>query len=321
MAGLASNYSGLAVNDGDQLGGERETLIPFENPICAHANNHAPATYIHGCAQNPLIFDAEQSERLGCELADTYRRADPFPHVQIDNFLPQAMIDHCLEHFPDRFDIDNVSFDRDQERFKSGFHPDSLEPDLRALFYSFNARPFMRVIENITGIKGLIPDPYFLGGGFHEIATGGHLSVHADFNHHKVMNLERRVNVLIYLNENWKDDYGGQLELWRTDMSEKVQSIVPIANRCVIFTTNQQSMHGNPVPVAHPANISRKSIALYYYTATWPGDAKSRTTQFKPRPGTADSIDWAVKIDETLRDVLPPVVMRLGGKLRRRLPL
>ena len=143
---------------------------------------------------------------------------------------------------------------------------------VRRLFYSFNSKPFIRVLENITNINGLIPDPYFLGAGFHEIGQGGHLSVHVDFNHHKVMNLERRINVLIYLNKDWDKTCGGQLELWNKDVSKSVKSVVPAFNRCVIFNTTDWSYHGNPEPVKHPAGVTRKSIALYYYIR-WPRSA------------------------------------------------
>lgn len=276
-------------------------------------------TYLPSNPSDPTLFDYEQVKTLGSELAEDYAAADPFPHIMIDNFLPEAAINLCLDQFPKKPDADSQSFDRDQERFKTSFHPDYMEPPLRRLFYSFNSRPFIKVIENITGIRGLIPDPYFLGGGFHEIGNGGHLSMHADFNHHKPLDLERRINVLIYLNRDWKDEYGGQLELWRTDMSERVQSITPIANRCVIFTTTSDSMHGNPQPVAHPAGVTRKSIALYYYTATWDDLKASHTTQFRRRPGTEDKTDWRVRINETLDDFLPPIVNRQIARVRRRL--
>ncbi len=269
--------------------------------------------------ENPAVFDFDALKDVGKELARTYAANDPFPHIMIDNFLSDDLIDLCLKNFPKKPDADSQTFDRNQERLKTSFHPDYLEPRLRALFYAFNARPFIRIVENITGIKGLIPDPYFLGGGFHEIANGGHLSMHADFNHHIPMNLERRVNVLIYLNRDWREEYGGQLELWRTDMSERVQSIAPVVNRCVMFTTTETSMHGNPQPVAHPEGVTRKSIALYYYTSTWDDRRASRTTQFRPRPGTQDRTDWQVKTDEILQDFLPPFVARKIKNLWRRL--
>ncbi|MEG3123299.1 2OG-Fe(II) oxygenase [Sphingomonas sp. GB1N7] len=250
-------------------------------------------------------------QSLGAELTESYNAASPFPHIVIDDFLPPEVLDNVLARCDDlQLNEDGVEFDRAQERFKRSYQPDSLPDDLRGLFYSFNSRPFIKLIENITGIKGLIPDPYFFGAGIHEIRQGGHLSVHADFNHHKVMNLERRINVLIYLNKDWKPEYGGSLELWDQGMTTLTQNIVPEFNRCVIFNTTSNSQHGNPHPINHPAGISRKSIALYYYTSTWDGTKRSHTTQFQVRPKSADKRDWRVKLGEIKDDVLPPILAR-----------
>jgi hypothetical protein len=233
--------------------------------------------------------------------------------------MPIEVVRYCQEHFPVETGAGGAEFDRDQERFKRSFQPDVLkDPALRHLFYHFNSLPFIQLVERITGIKGLIPDPYFVGGGFHETRTGGHLSMHADFNHHKPMDLERRVNVLIYLNEGWEDGYGGELELWEGEMKERRQRIVPLAGRCVMFNTTGDSWHGHPDPVAHPDGTPRRSIALYYYTATWDEDRSSKTTQFKIRPGTEDRTDWKVRTEQTLREILPPILMRPTRKVLHR---
>jgi hypothetical protein len=255
----------------------------------------------------------------GQELSETYNSARPFPHIVIDDFLPREILDLCLEKFPSNLSADDEYFEREQERYKAQFNPDALVDPLRRLFYSFNSKPFIRVLENITGIKGLIPDPYFLGAGFHEIGQGGHLSVHVDFNHHKPMNLERRINLLIYLNKDWEKEYGGQLELWNIDMSKCEQSVVPIFNRCVIFSTSSGSYHGNPHAVAHPDGVTRKSIALYYYTSTWSDAKRDQTTQFKVRPGTADRVDTTVRNRELVTDLLPPILLRNARRLKQRL--
>ena len=110
------------------------------------------------------------------------------------------------------------------------------------------------------------------------------------------MDLERRVNLLIYLNDDWKDEYGGQLELWANDMSKCVQSVVPMFNRAAMFNTTSFSNHGNPNPINNPAGRSRKSIALYYYTATWDESKRSHTTQFRARPESEDKVDWRVRV-------------------------
>jgi len=131
------------------------------------------------------------------------------------------------------------------------------------------------------------------------------------------MNLERRVNLLIYLNPGWRDEYGGQLELWNEAMTSRVKSVVPELNRCVIFDTTSKSYHGNPNPVNHPQGQSRKSIALYYYTASWDGSKRDHTTQFKVRPGSPDEPDRGVRREELIEEVIPPVVLRAVRKLKK----
>lgn len=262
------------------------------------------------------LLPAKLDRKKGSELQEAYSAASPFPHVVIEDFLPAAILERCLAEFPRQAAEAVETFDRDQERNKSQYSPDDLPLWTRNLFYSFNSRPFIQVLQNITGIKGLIPDPYFLGAGFHEIGQGGHLSVHADFNHHKPMNLERRINLLIYLNKDWREEYGGSLELWSDGMKDCVQKLTPDFNRCVIFNTTSESWHGNPQPIDHPAGITRKSIALYYYTATWTGAKRDHTTQFKVRPGSEDRKDWRVGLKETAVDLIPPILYRQLKKVR-----
>ncbi len=132
------------------------------------------------------------------------------------------------------------------------------------------------------------------------------------------MKVERRLNVLIYLNDDWREEWGGSFEIWDKQMKNKVASFVPIFNRMVCFSTGSDTFHGNPETVNHPQGEPRMSIAMYYYTATWSDTRKSHTTLFKPRPGTADKTDWAVTRQALARDVLPPILHRkLAGPLSR----
>jgi Rps23 Pro-64 3,4-dihydroxylase Tpa1-like proline 4-hydroxylase len=266
----------------------------------------------------PFLLDREALREKGEELQEAHASADPFPHTVIDNFLPMEIVRYCQDHFPGEEGPISGEFDRDQERFKRSFHPDGLAPELRHLFYTFNSLPFVKMVERITGIRGLIPDPYFMGAGFHETRTGGHLGMHTDFNHHKPMDLERRVNVLIYLNEDWEDGYGGELELWDSEMKSRFERVVPVAGRCVMFNTTDESWHGHPDPVAHPGDKPRRSIALYYYSATWDESRKGKSTQFRVRPGSEDRVDWRTKTSETLGDFVPPILMRPLDKVIRR---
>lgn len=257
------------------------------------------------------------AKALGEEASPSYQSKQPFHFGKFDDFLPEEILNRVLAEL-DTLPAPESSFERAQERLKTSYIPERLPPYTRNLFYKLNSRPFIRFLENLTGISGLLPDPYFSGGGIHVVANGGHLDIHADFNRQGKLNLERRLNVLIYLNKDWRPEYGGQFEIWENDMSRKIESFEPIFNRMVCFSTSSNSMHGNPNPVAHPDGVPRRSIALYYYTATWDGSKREHTTVFKPRPGTVDKVDWNMRRIEFVRDVLPPVIYRkLRGPLRR----
>ena len=230
-----------------------------------------------------LTLETAKAKAIGAQFAEKYQSGQPYHHICLDNFLPMEIIEKVradLNSMPDA----ERSFDAAQERFKSQYNPDRLPGYSQALFHTFNSRAFILFLEEMTGIKGLIPDPYFIGGGIHKTLTGGHLDIHADFNLHPHMKVERRLNVLIYLNPEWKEEYGGSFEIWDKEMTRKVASFAPTENRMCCFSTGSDTFHGNPEPVNHPDGLPRQSIALYYYTATWDSSRKEHSTIFKPRP-------------------------------------
>jgi Rps23 Pro-64 3,4-dihydroxylase Tpa1-like proline 4-hydroxylase len=256
-----------------------------------------------------LTLDTATAKSIGAQFAEKYQSGKPYHHICIDNFLPMEVIEKVradLVEMPEPV----TSFDAAQERLKSQYNPDRLPDYSRHLFQAFNSRAFILFLEEMTGIKGLIPDPYFIGAGIHKTLTGGHLDIHADFNLHKQMQVERRLNVLIYLNPEWKEEYGGSFEVWEKDMSRKVASFAPTENRMCCFSTGSDTFHGNPEPVNHPDGHPRQSIALYYYTATWDPTRKSHTTLFQPRPGSVDEAPTRVRRRQALQNALPPFIYR-----------
>ena len=265
------------------------------------------------------FFDEKRLTLAGAALHDGYVGAEPFPHVVVDDFLPVEMAERFLADFPPP-EMARVRRMERSEYEKRGYRPDDLGDRVcRSLFYGFNARPFLAFLENLTGIDGLLPDPYFDGGGYHEIGVGGRLNLHADFNLHVKLNLRRRLNVLVYLNKDWDPSYGGNLELWDREMKGCVKSVAPLFNRCVVFNTDEDSYHGHPDPLTCPPERSRKSIALYYYTAS-PSirdELASRTTRFRRRPGSRDDVNGRSRVRDFVRDVSPPALMRAVARLKR----
>lgn len=255
-----------------------------------------------------LEISSQKAKDLGTSMAADYQSKTPYHYTCIDDFLPLEILERVREEALAMGEKapENLS---PNENLKTSYNPDRLPVYTKAVFHALSSRPFIQFLENMSGIKGLIPDPYYMGGGIHRTNTGGFLDIHADFNHHKVMNLERRMNILIYLNPDWKEDYGGSFEVWTSDMKEKVASFAPTMNRMCCFSTGDDTMHGNPEEVNHPNGDPRLSIALYYYTATWDDARVAQSTIFKARPGTDDARSFS-STDRFLREILPPVVYR-----------
>lgn len=220
-------------------------------------------------------FDASILRDRARVWAETYRSAAPFPHWVQDDVFDSAFLDAVLAEFD--------AMDRGGWRQSEGNHERKwstedwhrLGPFTSTFISQLSSGPFIEFLEDLTGISGLVPDPHLRGGGLHEIRVGGLLGIHADFNVHPRLGLYRRLNLLVYLNRAWVPSWGGALELWDQAGKELVRSIGPSFNRAVVFDTSNFSYHGHPHPLACPPGRTRKSIALYYYTAERPSEADS----------------------------------------------
>ena len=263
-----------------------------------------------------LFLDSKLAREFGEGLSGDYCFAEPYPHIVIDNFLPDQLLEEILENFPQEKLQGDKFYDAGYRGLnKRQVHPESCNSYMRNVFNFFNSSPVLQFLEGLTTIKALMGDAHFNGGGFHEISAGGKLGIHADFRINEQLHLNRRLNMLIYLNKDWQDSYGGLLELWDKTGSRKVDGIAPIFNRCVIFNTDADSYHGHPDPLNTPPEITRKSIALYYYTASQRvyEDTPSYSTMYVARPEDPQSIKNQVlksRRKNYLRDWLPPIVLR-----------
>ena len=222
--------------------------------------------------------------------------------------------------------MNNLPDDRFYEAGYAGLYkrqilPLSCNEIIRNFFGFMNSAPILQFLEGLTSIEGLIPDPYFNGGGFHEIKSGGKLGVHADFRINEKLHLSRRLNLLIYLNKDWKTDFGGDLEIWNRAGSKCIKSIQPIFNRCVVFNTDATSYHGHPDPLNTPPEITRKSAALYYYTASKEiyNETPALTTMYKARSSDSLGIKKSVLVSSFynyMKDYLPPVLYRFLRRIK-----
>ena len=247
----------------------------------------------------------------------SYAGASPFPHVVFDNFFDPALLDLVLSEFPKPGEIEWQRFDNEREVKLASNVEAYFGPTTRLLLYHLNSITFLEFLSSVTGIADLIPDPCFNGGGLHQIRRGGKLGIHADFNKHPRYGLDRRLNLLLYLNKDWREEYGGHLELWNRDMTRCEAKTLPVFNRLMVFGTTDFTYHGHPDPLQCPEGMTRKSLALYYFSNGRPAEEVTgrHSTLFHERTSQDFKPTFAQRLRDVAKEFLPPIVARQFKKL------
>lgn len=208
-------------------------------------------------------------DRLAVD-APSYASAEPFPHIVIDGLFQPAGAVALSRDYPV---VDDTTWNRhihaNSHKYALG-EIGQMPTIFREVIEELNSDVFIDHLTALTGIADLLPDELLVGAGLHQVVRGGFLDVHADFNYHPVTGAHRRLNLIVYLNPDWRQEWHGNLELWDADMSGCVRSIAPVHNRVVIFSASDTAFHGHPTPLACPTSRTRRSLAMYYYTSSRP---------------------------------------------------
>jgi 2-oxoglutarate-Fe(II)-dependent oxygenase superfamily protein len=258
------------------------------------------------------IFDYQAWNSRLPELSQKYQAASPYPHIVLENFLNPAILDKCIAEFDKLNETDGWINYKHYNEDKRGLNKLDLLPEaIKGTINELNSPAFLQFLSSITGIPNLLKDDGLEGGGIHQSTRGGYLNVHADFTvHPHQRNWQRRVNVLVYLNKDWKEEWGGKLELWDKQMKACEEKVLPVLNRCVIFNTDADSYHGHPEPMTCPEGVYRRSIALYYYTVE--ANPYRRATYYQARPGEGSKKIF-VKLDNAMVSLYTNIKGRLGA--------
>lgn len=209
---------------------------------------------------------------------EAFSTASPYRHVVIEDFLdPEVAI--AVEA---GFDVALAHKNHEAPKaHKNVFHKtgtpkwDTMTPPQVDALEAVNSRRFTAYLEKLTGVETVHADPELRGGGLHSSIRGGFLNVHTDFNFHPTTGLHRRLNLIVYVNQEWQEDWGGALELWDKTVTKCEGKYYPKFNRAILFETSEISFHGHPEPMTSPEGVTRKSVALYYYSE-WPDGLEQR---------------------------------------------
>ncbi|MCE2741045.1 MAG: 2OG-Fe(II) oxygenase [Sphingobacteriales bacterium] len=240
------------------------------------------------------------------QMKSSFAEAKPYKHLVIDGILNPEFAEEIFAAFP-KEEAFNKRYKGVNEFKAEGSNFEDFPAIFSQLKEAFHSKEWCEIMSEITGINELFSVPDALGGGLHQGGNGSFLDIHIDFNIHADRGIHRRVNLLIFFNKDWKEEYGGHTELWNADMTHLDKKVFPDFNRCLIFETNEISYHGYAA-ITVPENVSRKSFYAYYYTQLREDAVKYHDTVFKARP-----------TDSTLKKTLTPIKENAKNFIKRQL--
>ena len=264
--------------------------------------------------QTPVrLFPYEKWDQGLPALAKQYRENQPCAHIHLSDFLDPEIALAMAEEFPGPSTDAWTQYKHTNENKLGMPKRELFPPTLGAVTDELNSPEFVSWISELTGIPNLIADPSLEGGGLHQSSRGGFLNVHTDFSmHHFHTSWHRRVNLILYLNPDWREEWGGALELWERGMGRCGAKYPALLNHAVIFTTDEKSLHGFPDPLTCPEGASRKSLALYYYTVEQDKKFVTRSTDYHARPGDGVGKTAMIWLDKTAVDLYSRAKVRFG---------
>jgi len=267
----------------------------------------------HAIPESASFFSYQEWERELPDLSRRYRDNKPCPHILLKDFLQPETALAMAQQFPQPNSDAWTQYKHANEN-KLGMPKREMFPAaIGAVVDELNSPAFVAWVSKLTGIPNLMADPMLEGGGLHQSGPGGYLNVHTDFSmHHFHTDWHRRVNLILYLNPNWKEEWGGSLELWEAKMARCGAKYPPLLNHALIFTTDERSLHGFPDPLTCPAGESRKSLALYYYTVEPGKKVTVHSTDYFARPQDGWAKSALIWLDKKAVDLYSRAKARFG---------
>ena len=257
---------------------------------------------------NPRLFEEAEIAKLREEF-DT---AEPYRHLVIDNFLTDDGALALNQNFPSLEDL-KTHWKSLNEKKSEGSDFEKFAPSFKSLKEELFSKKIYDWVTQVTGIEEVFITDDSMGAGLHQGVDGSFLDIHIDFNIHHIKNVHRRLNLLIYLEQNWEDEFGGHLEMWNADMTKCEKLVAPQFNRCVIFETNEISYHGYG-KISLPKDRTRKSFFAYFYTNEREDAVKYHDTIFKARPEEGMMKKVKTEVKETLKNTAKSTLKKIGIK-------
>jgi len=222
-------------------------------------------------------------------LSKEFLHQKPFNYVVIDNFFTEEFANAIVKDLPVNYE-ENVDgkYDNVIEKKRTIQNWLKFKKNVYKAFFHLLDYEFVNNLRTLTNQQKLVADYGLHGGGIHMHQAGDYLNVHFDYDIHPKLDLKRKLNLIVYMNPDWQESWGGNLGLWSHNEETQqpkdiIESITPLFNRAVIFDTTQNSWHGVTEGIFSPEGQYRKSLAAYYLIPTDDIDNKRNKALFAPR--------------------------------------
>lgn len=218
---------------------------------------------INNCDSN-IFGEWINNEKLINELSIKFNNGEPFEHIILPNFLNETIVNKISNEYP--IDLNIYHKYNNPLEIKYAYDDISnMSENLQNVFYALCSDKLVNVLKKITRKEIIEYDPTCHGGGLHLHPNNGRLHMHLDYEKHPLLeNRQRYLNIILYLSKDYKEEWGGQTELWNSDMSKCIVKSPVQFNTALIFKTTEKSWHGMPEPIKCPEDIYRKTLAYYY---------------------------------------------------------
>ncbi len=260
-----------------------------------------------------LVNDFFFSKEGKAQLREQFNNAIPYRNLVIDNFLKEDVAQSLVKNFPSSEQM-RRHYKGLNEQKSEGSNFENYHEIFTQVKNYLQGEAFLSAFSEITGITDIICPDDHRGAGVHQGFDGSFLDVHVDYSVHPILNIHRRLNLLVFLNPDWEEQYGGKLELWDAEVRTCHHKIVPTFNRAVIFETSKYSYHGYDT-INVPEGVTRKSMYFYFFT---PINDKSKVeyhdTIFKGRPSESAAKRTKTALKENAKNIIKKGLFKIGAK-------
>lgn len=207
------------------------------------------------------------------ELQQEYRNHPGYSKLEVKDFLPLDVVQAMAK------ELEAIPLEDCKKFTRKGscmyeYNKIDNTPVQDEVIHALHSATFLKWLQEVTDTVDLIPDPHLVGAGYSKAYTGDSLKVHTDFNWNDQLRLHRRLSVVIYLNEDWDETWGGNLDFYDTDRKKVISRVVPGAGNMVVWSYNNLAYHGYPEPMTNPDGTCRKNLRLFYYVSNAQHDDK-----------------------------------------------